>query len=105
VLRHRYRRREQVSMAGLLCYRPDWSQTKLLFAFQRGAYDTDRLVGVLDRLESFLGGKPVTLIWDNLAVHRSKAMRAYAATHPCWSWSFCRRTPQSSTRLRACGPT
>jgi transposase len=81
ILRHRYRRREQVSMAGLLAYRPDGSRTRLLFAFERGAYDTDRLTRVLDRLEGFLGGQPVTLIWDNLAVHRSKAMRAYVATH------------------------
>jgi transposase len=81
VLRHRYRRRQQISMAGLLVYRPDGSKTRLLFGFERGAYDTGRLIRVLDRLESFLGGQPVTLIWDNLAVHRSKAMRTYVATH------------------------
>jgi DDE superfamily endonuclease len=81
ILRHRYRRREQVSMAGLLADRPDGSKTRLLFAFERGAYDTDRLIRVLDRLEGFLGSAPVTLIWDNLGAHRSKAMRAYVATH------------------------
>jgi transposase len=68
-------------MAGLLAYRPDGTTTRLLFAFERGAYDTDRLMRVLDRLESFLGDEPVTLIWDNLAVHRSKAMRAYVTKH------------------------
>jgi transposase len=43
--------------------------------------DTDRLIRVLDRLEGFLSSAPVTLIWDNLGAHRSKAMRAYVATH------------------------
>jgi transposase len=60
-------------MAGLLAYRPDGTANRLLFRFERGAYDTDRLQG-------FLGGQSVTLILDNLAVHRSKAMRAYVAS-------------------------
>jgi hypothetical protein len=47
-------------MVGLLAYRPDGAATRLLFGFERGAYDTDRLTRVLDRLESFLGGQPVT---------------------------------------------
>jgi transposase len=79
MLRYRQRNRQQVSMAGLLCYRPDGTHAKLLFGFEPGAYDSTTLKVVLDRLERFLGGQPVTLIWDNLPAHHSRDLSGYAA--------------------------
>jgi hypothetical protein len=77
--------------------RPDGSKTRLLFRFERGVYDTDRLTRVLDRLEGFLGGQPVTLIWTTSP---STAARPCTPTSPPatgWRKSSCRRTGQNST--------
>jgi transposase len=79
VVRYRQGHRQHVSMAGLLCYRPDGSRARLLFGFQPGAYDSVTLKVVLDRLECFLGGAPVTLIWDNLPAHHSRDLRGWVA--------------------------
>jgi hypothetical protein len=84
-------------MVGLLAYRPDGSKTRLLFRLERGVYDTDRLTRVLDRLEGFLGGQPVTLIWTTSP---STAARPCTPTSPPatgWRKSSCRRTGQNST--------
>jgi transposase len=39
---------------------------------------------VLSELRAFLAPQPVTLIWDGLPAHRSKAMTAFLATQTNW---------------------
>jgi transposase len=79
VLRDRQRHHPKVSMVGLLCYRPDGQQARLLFGFRGGSYDTQSLIEVLKGLRGFLGNAPVNLVWDNLKAHKSAAMHAFVA--------------------------
>jgi len=87
VLRHRYRRGKQVSMCGLLGYRPgqddrDEPATWMGFDLLEGAYDTRQCIRVLDGLGYQLGHQPVTVIWDNLGAHKAGDLHAWAATQP-----------------------
>ena len=84
VLRHRFRRWQRISMAGLCCYGPDRLRARLAFHAQPGAYTTEALIAVIGELRRFLHGAKVTLLWDNLPAHRSKAMRQFLATQRGW---------------------
>jgi hypothetical protein len=68
VLRHPYRRGKQISMCGLVAYRPEDGDPAVWMGFDllEGAYDTRQCVRVLDGLGYQLGHQPVTVIWDNL---------------------------------------
>ena len=71
-------------MAGVLAYRPDRSQAKLIFQTKPGSYNTESLIDYLTQLRRHLRGKPVILIWDGLSAHRSKDMKAWLATQRHW---------------------
>jgi transposase len=73
-----------MSMAGVLAYRPDRSQAKLIFQTKPGSYNTESLIEFLTQLRRHLRGKPVILIWDGLSAHRSKDMKAWLATQQHW---------------------
>jgi len=83
VLRHRYRRGKQLSMCGLVAYRPEDGDaepaTWMGFDLLEGAYDTRQCIRVLDGL----GHQPVTFVWDNLGAHHARALKEWAATQ---SW-------------------
>ncbi len=87
MLRHRYRRGKQLSMCGLVAYRPgqdnrDEPATWMGFELLEGAYDTRQCIRVLDGLGSQLGHQPVTVIWDNLGAHHARALKEWAAAQP-----------------------
>ena len=85
ILRHRMRGRKRISMAGVCCYRPDASDTRLAFHLREGAYDTDQLIPIVAALRRLLGGQaPVVLVWDNLPAHTSLAMAAWVADQHAW---------------------
>jgi transposase len=84
VLRHRFRRWQRISMAGLCCYGPDRSRARLAFHAQPAAYTAEALITVIGELRRFLHGAKVTLVWDNLPAHRSKQMREFLATQRGW---------------------
>jgi hypothetical protein len=84
VLRHRFRRWQRISMAGLCCYGPGGSRARLAFHAQPGAYTSLALIGVIGQLRRFLHGAKVTLLWDNLPAHRSRQMRQFLATQRGW---------------------
>jgi putative transposase len=71
-------------MAGALAYRPDASDSALVFQTTDGAYNTETLIEFLTDLHRLLEGDKVTLIWDGLPSHRSKAMRAWIARQRSW---------------------
>ena len=71
-------------MAAALGYRPDGTAARLCFHLQQPGYDTDSLIGVLDRLGSFYAGQRVVLIWDGLSAHWSHRMRAYLDSQRDW---------------------
>jgi len=78
VLRHRFSW-TRLSMSGALAYRPDGSETALLFQIKQGAYNTDSLICFLTDLHEHFAGANVTLIWDGLSAHKSKRMKAWLA--------------------------
>lgn len=77
MLTERRRNLPTLSMAALACYHPGEPQARLLYDFHEGSYDTSALIRVLERLQGFLGGAPVTLVWDNLSAYVSHQMRAW----------------------------
>ena len=82
VLRHRFSWK-RLSMAGALAYRPDRSQAALVFQIKEGAYNTDSLIEFLAALHDHFEEK-VTVIWDGLPSHRSKAMKAWIRRQRSW---------------------
>jgi putative transposase len=71
-------------MAAALAYRPDRSQAALVFQIKDGAYNSDSLVEFLTDFHAHFAGDKITLIWDGLPSHRSKAMKAWIATQRTW---------------------
>ena len=107
VLRHRFSW-TRLSMARALAYRPDRSETALLFQIKEGAYNTESLIEFLTDLREQFDGAKVTLIWDGPSAHKSKRMKAWLAEpeqRRCWSPRCCPATPTTSTRSRWSGGT
>ena len=67
-----------------LAYRPEASAASLMFRIKPGPYDTDSLTEFLTDLHDEVGVDKITLIWDNLPSHKSKAMTAWIATQCDW---------------------
>jgi transposase len=71
-------------MAGALAYRPDASEAALMFQIKEGSYNTESLIEFLTDLHTHFGDDKITLIWDNLPSHKSKAMTAWIAGQRQW---------------------
>jgi hypothetical protein len=87
VLRHPYRRGRQLSMCGLVAYRPGQDDQKepatwMGFDLLEGAYDTRQCIRVLDGLAHQFRHQPVTVLWDNLGAHHAGDLHAWAVTQP-----------------------
>src|SRR5215218_5901472 len=85
VLHHPHRRGRQLSMCGLVAYRPGQNgqeepATWMGFDLLEGAYDTRQCIRVLDGLAHQLRHQPVTVLWDNLGAHHAGDLHAWAAT-------------------------
>jgi transposase len=83
VVRHHFTWK-RASMAAALCYGSRGGGAQLAFHRQPDAYDTDTLISALIGLRRFLGGQKATLLWDGLAAHRSRAMRAWLRSQRRW---------------------
>jgi transposase len=83
VLRHRFGW-TRLSVAAAMAYRCDRSEACLVFDLKPGAYDTESLIEFLGAFHEHFAGEKVTLIWDGLPSHRSKAMNAWIATQRSW---------------------
>jgi transposase len=83
VLRHRFSW-TRLSISGALAYRPDRSQTALVFQIKEGAYNADSLIDFLTDLHEHFDAERVTLIWDGLSAHKSKDMKTWLATQRHW---------------------
>lgn len=83
VLCHRFSWK-RLSMSGALAYRPDRSAAQLMFQVKPGSCNTGSLISFLHDLHEHLAGAKVTLIWDNLPSHKSKAMTAWIKTQRAW---------------------
>jgi len=73
-----------MSMSGALAYRPDASEAVLCFQIKEGSYNTDSLIEFLTDLHAHFSGGKITLIWDNLSSHKSKAMTAWIQSQRSW---------------------
>ena len=71
-------------MAAGVCVRPDGSEAQLAFGFRPGSYNDEALMTFVLELREHLGGAKVTLIWDGLPSHRSRAMRSFLREHRRW---------------------
>lgn len=71
-------------MAAALGYAPHGSDAWLVFQMGPGAYNDEGLIAFLTDLHTHLDGGKVTLIWDGLPSHRSRAMRAWIAGQRHW---------------------
>lgn len=97
MLRHKFNWK-RMSMSAALCYRPDRSDAELVFATQPGPYTTETLIEFLQQLHAHLGaGAKVTLIWDGLASHRSRAMTEFLTG--CRAWLRAERLPAYAPEL------
>lgn len=83
VLRHHFNWK-RLSMSAALCFRPDGSEASLVFAMQPGAYNDEALMEYLAELHRHLDRDKVTLIWDGLPSHRSRAMQRFLREQRKW---------------------
>ena len=80
----------RVSMAALVCYRPG-SRSRLFYrilvhrrrAGERRSFSEDSYAELIAAAHAQLQA-PIILIWDNLNVHRSAAMRRFCDAHSDW---------------------
>jgi transposase len=84
ILHHHYRRGDNLSIAGFICYHPDGRRVRLLTDHTTGAYNTSKLIQALQRLPALLNGDPVILIWDGLPAHRSTDMKTWLTSQTHW---------------------
>ena len=71
-------------MSGALAYRPDGRQTALMFQIKKDSCNTEPLIGFLEDLHQHFAGANITLIWDNLPSHKSRAMKAWLTAPGSW---------------------
>jgi hypothetical protein len=71
-------------MSAAMCFRPDGSEAALVFGMQAGSYNDESIMEFLSELHHHLDGDKVTLIWDGLPSHRSRAMQAYLRKQRRW---------------------
>ncbi len=71
-------------MAAALAYRPDGTEAALVFHTHSGAYNDQTLIWFLTELRRHLRRAKVTLLWDGLPSHRSRAMAAFVAAQRSW---------------------
>ncbi len=83
VLRHRFSWKRRW-VAGALVYEPDGSDAELVFSMRPGGSNDESLIEFLTELHDLLEDRKVTLIWDGLPSHRSKAMTSWIAEQRSW---------------------
>jgi transposase len=71
-------------MSAAVCFAPERNGASLIFGMRPGTYNTEAIIEFLDALHHHLGGDKVTLIWDGLPAHKSRAMRAYLREQRHW---------------------
>ena len=75
---------KRLSMSAAVGYAPDGSDAWLVYGMRSGSYNEESLIEFLEDLHHELAGEKVTLIWDGLPSHRSRAMSAYIKSQRSW---------------------
>ena len=71
-------------MSAAVCFRSDGTEAALVFGMQPGSYNDHSIMEFLTELHRHLDGNKVTLIWDGLPSHRSRAMQAFIKSQRHW---------------------
>ena len=71
-------------MASALGFAPDGSDAMLVFSMRAGSFNDESLMEFITELRELLEGDKVTLIWDGLPSHRSRAMNQFLKTQRYW---------------------
>ena len=79
------------SMSAAVCFSPDRTDAALVFAMQPDSYNDESIMDFLLDHYRHLDGDKVTLIWDGLPSHRSRAMQKFIKSQ---------RSSATSTRAR-----
>jgi transposase len=75
---------QRASMCAAICAQVGGGGARVAFDIRPGSYNTQTLIEVLAELHRFLDGNKVTLVWDNLSAHTSRAMRAWIGSQRSW---------------------
>ena len=75
---------KRLSMSAAPGFRPDSSDASLVFGMQAGSYNDESITEFLAELHRHLEGDRVTLIWDGLSSHRSRAMKTFIKKQRKW---------------------
>ncbi|GAA3942516.1 hypothetical protein GCM10023085_25400 [Actinomadura viridis] len=78
----------RVSVAGMVCYRPG-HRSRLIYRLhhyrrrtgERVSFPPAEYTRMLQAAHQQLPGGKIVLVWDNLGIHRSKAMREFIDAH------------------------
>ncbi|WP_200871956.1 transposase [Actinomadura welshii] len=81
----------RISVAGMVCYRPG-ERSRLIYRLhhyrrrkgERAAFTLNEYKSMLNGAHQHLPGGKIVLIWDNLNIHHSAAMRAFIDAHADW---------------------
>lgn len=71
-------------MSAAVCFSPHGHDAALVFGLHPGSYNDDAIMEFLLELHRHLHGDKVTLIWDGLPSHRSRAMKQFIAAQCHW---------------------
>ena len=71
-------------MSAAVCLSPDGTEAALVFGVQPGSYNDESIMAFLIELHHHLDGDKVSLIWDGLPSHRSRAMQRFIKSQRHW---------------------
>ncbi|MBG6088098.1 putative transposase [Actinomadura viridis] len=85
----------RVSVAGMVCYRPG-HRSRLIYRLphyhrrtgERVSFSLAEYKRMLQAAHQQLPGGKIVLVWDNLGIHRSTAMREFIDAHSDWLTVF-----------------
>jgi hypothetical protein len=83
VLQHRFSWK-RLSVSAVVGYAPDGADAWLVFQMRPGSNNEETLIEFLGELHDHLDGDKVTIIWDGLPSHRSRATKAFIASQRSW---------------------
>ena len=75
---------KRLSIAAALAFRWDGQRSRVYFQTHPGTYTDDRLITFLRALKRHFRRRPIILLWDGLAAHKSRRMRAYLTRQRPW---------------------
>jgi transposase len=75
---------KRLSIAAAIAFRWDGRRSRVYFQTRPGTYTDGPLIAFLRALKRHFRRRPIILLWDGLAAHRSRRMLAYLARERPW---------------------